>query len=347
MKELLRELVETPGVSGDEHRIRDKIKTHVEENADSILEDDFGNLIVEKGSGEKTLMIMAHMDQIGLAVKRIDEDGYIRVSKVGGIYENGVINQRFKIFADNKVLNAVAGARPPHLAKSGDEDYRELPKLKDMFLDVGAEDKEHAKSMGIQVGDYISYDRELKDLEEDYVTGPAFDNRVGCAILIELLKRFDEDYELVGVFSAQEEVGTKGAKTSTFSVNPDAALALDIGMAGDTPGISPDESDDSLGDGAGIDMLQAGGRGLISSKKIRNWLIETAEKNDCNYFRSLYEGGATDAASIELQRDGIPTGSVGVPIRNLHSPTEVVKISDMKDTADYLEQVTKTLENYF
>jgi endoglucanase len=347
MKELLRDLVETPGVSGDEHMIREEIKNKVESHADSIETDDFGNLIIRKGSGDKTLMVMAHMDQIGLAVSRIDEEGYLKVSKVGGMFETGVVNQRFKVFAEDDILNGVAAAKPPHLMKDDEQNIREVPKMKNLFVDIGAEDKEDAEDMGVNVGDYIAYDRNLQELENDFVTAPAFDNRVGCTVLVELIKRFDEDYELAAVFSTQEEVGTKGAKTSTYSVDPDVALAVDVSMAGDTPGIEPDESDDSPGDGAGIDMVQAGGRGLISPKKIRDWLIETAEEENCNYFRSLYRGGATDAASIELQRDGIPTGSIGVPTRNIHSPTEVVKMSDIEDTVNLIEHCFGTMEDYF
>jgi endoglucanase len=348
MKQLLRELVETPGVSGDEHRIREKIKEKVVDHSDTVKEDDFGNLIARKGEGEKSLMIMAHMDQIGVSVRRITEDGYIKISKVGGMFETGVINQRFSIHSsESGEISAIAAAKPPHLMKGEDQSIREVPKMKQLFLDVGAEEEEDVKDMGIRVGDYVSYERKLSELGNDYVTGPAFDDRVGCTVLIEALKAFDGDYEFIAVFSAQEEVGTKGAKTSTFSVDPDVALALDTGMAGDVPGIEPDESNDSTGDGIGIDMVQAGGRGLISPEKIRNWLIETAENEDHTYFRSLYDGGATDAASIQLQRDGVPTGSLSVPTRHIHSPVEVVKMSDLEIAVDFIEDSFQTMEDYF
>lgn len=348
MKELLRKLVETPGVSGSESKIREVIREKVEEHADSIEEDDFGNLVVRKGSGDKSLMLMAHMDQIGLSVRRITEDGFIKISKVGGMFETGVVNQRFTIHSSyGGEVTGIAAAKPPHLMKGEGDNIREVPEMKNLFIDIGAEDEEDVKEAGIRIGDYISYDRDFDELRNDYVTAPAFDNRVGCTALVEVLKKFDEDYELVAVFSAQEEVGTKGAKTSTFNIDPDVALALDTGMAGDVPGIDPDESDDSTGDGVGIDMVQAGGRGLISPESIRNWLIETAEDNDHNYFRSLYDGGATDAASIQLQRDGVPTGSISIPTRHIHSPTEVVKMSDIEETVDFLEDAFSSMENHF
>ncbi len=348
MKKLLKELTETPGVSGDENRIRKLIIEKVEDHADSIETDEMGNLIARKGESGKTLMIAAHMDQIGLAVKRIDENGFVKFTKVGGMFETGVINQRFRVHTSKgEDVFGAASAKPPHLMKDEGDNIREVPKMSNLFLDIGAEDKEDAKEMGVRVGDYISYDRTLEELGNDYVTSPALDNRVGCLLAIETLKRFDEDYELVVVFSTQEEVGTKGAQTSTFGIDPDVALALDISMAGNVPGIEPDETEVETGDGAGIDMLQAGGRGLITSSKVRDWLIETAEDNDHNYHRALYEGGATDAASIYISRDGIPTGSIGVPTRHIHSPTEVVKISDIEDTVNFLEDALKSMRQYF
>ncbi len=346
MKELLQELVETPGVSGNEHRIRDVIRSHVEDEADSIEVDDLGNLIARKGSGDKTLMVVAHMDQIGLTVRRIDENGFIHVSKVGGMFEVGASNQRVTIHAsDGDDVTGVIGMKPPHLQK-GDE-RKQVPEMKKLFVDIGAEDADDVEELGIRVGDYISYDRDFTELAGDRVTGPAFDDRVGCAVAIDAFNRFDEDYELAAVFSVQEEVGTKGARTSAFGIDPDVALAIDVSMAGDVPAVEPDESTDSIGDGVGIDMIQAGGRGLITPETVKNWLIETAEDGDHNYYRSLYDGGATDAASVYLVRDGIPTGSIGVPARHIHSPIEVVSISDMEDAVTFLGDAFSTLDEYF
>lgn len=347
MKDLLKELVETHGVSGDEHAIRDVIKTHIEDHADSVAEDDLGNLIVRKGEGDKTLMLAAHMDQIGWTVRRIDDEGFLHVTKVGGMFEIGSINQRVNIHtSDGDVVPGVLGAKPPHLYTDKSK-MREVPEMQKLFLDVGATDAEEVKEMGVRIGDYISYDRTFTELENNRVTGPAFDDRVGCAVAIEALKRFDEDYELVVVFTVQEEVGTKGARTSAFHVDPDVALALDVSMAGDVPSVEPDESTDSLGNGVGIDMIQAGGRGLITPETVKNWLISTAEDGGHNYYRSLYEGGATDASSIYLVKEGIPTGSLGVPTRNIHSPVEVVDIDDMKDAVDFIEDAFGTLEDHF
>lgn len=345
MKELLRELVETPGVSGDEHRIREKIKEKVEDHADSLETDNMGNLIARKGSGDTTLMISAHMDQIGLTVQTVDENGFIRFSKVGGVTTQSLMNQRVTIHSSDGDVTGVVGMKPPHLM---DKEKREdLPDEESLFIDVGAEDDEDVEEAGIQVGDYITFERSFSELKDDYVTSMAMDNRVGCTAAVEALKRFDEDYELAVVFSTQEEVGLKGAKTSAFKINPDVALAVDVSIAGDLPGIEQQESDLEMGEGVEITMVQSKGRGLITPETVKDWLRGTAEDKDHSYQPGVSEGGATDAANIYLVREGIPTGSVGVPLRNMHSATEVLKLSDLEDTVDFMEDCFKTLPDHF
>ena len=346
MKELLKNLTETPGVSGSERQIREFIKEKAEKHADNIEEDDLGNLYAKKGSGDKTLMIATHMDQIGLAVKRITEEGFIKFSKVGGVTRQSLLNQRITIHTgDGKEVTGVIGMKPPHLMDK--EERENLPEIENLFIDIGAEDDEEIEELGINVGDFITFERETKELQNKRITGKALDNRVGAAIGIESLKKFEEDYELVVVFSVQEEVGLKGAKTAAFKIDPDVALAVDTSIAGDLPGIEPDESNLEIGNGFEITMMQSSGRGLITPEKVRNWLVNTAEDEEFNFQRGVWEGGATDAAKIYLVREGIPTGSIGVPTRHIHSSTEMVDISDMKETLNYLEETFETLPEYF
>ena len=344
MKSLLKELVETPGVSGDEHRIRAKIREKVEDHVDSLETDNMGNLIARKGSGEKTLMIATHMDQIGLTVKTIDESGYIRFSKVGGVTTQSLMNQRVKIHTEEEVVTGAVGMKPPHLMD--DEKRDELPEDEQLFIDIGAEGDQDVEEAGIKIGDYITFDRDFSELRDDYVTSMAMDNRVGCAAAVETLKRFDEGYELAVVFSTQEEVGLKGAKTSAFKIDPDVALAVDVSIAGDTPGIKNQESDLKMGKGPEIAMAKSNGRALLTPRRVKKWLRETAEDKNHDYQPGV-SGGASDASRIYIEREGIPSGKIGVPLRNMHSATEVLKISDLEDTVSYLEDVTKTMEDYF
>lgn len=342
---VLADLVETPGVSGDEHRIRDVITDYVDEYADSVATDDLGNLLVRKGSGDFTVMLVVHMDQIGLTVQRIDDDGFIHFSKVGGVTTQSLLNQRVTIHTDDGEVTGVIGMKPPHVKDKEQRD--ELPDKDDLFIDIGAEDDEAAAATGVHVGDYITFDRGFATLQDDYVTGAAFDNRVGCLIGIDAVQRFDEDYELVVVFSTQEEVGLKGAKTAAFGIDPDVALAVDTSIAGDVPRINDGESDLSTGDGVEITMMQSEGRGLITPEPVRDWLVETAEEYDHDYHRGVWEGGATDAANVYLVREGIPTGSLGIPTRHIHSATEVVKLSDIEETADFVQHALATVDDYF
>lgn len=344
MKELLEELVETPGVSGDEHRVRAAIRDHAENHADEVIEDDLGNLIATTGDGEKTLMLIAHMDQIGLSVKQVTDDGFVKFSKVGGVTLQSLMNQRVTIHGEDEVTGVV-GMKPPHLMKKEDRDS--LPEKEQLFIDIGAEDADDVEDAGVQVGDYITFDRDFAELRNGYVTGPAFDNRTGCAVALTALKQFDEDYRLAVVFSSQEEVGLKGAKTAAFRVEPDVALAVDTSIAGDVPGIEPHESGLETGGGVEITMIQAEGRGLITPERVRQWLVQTADRNDHDYQRGVWEGGATDAANVYLVKEGIPTGSIGIPTRHIHSGTEVVNIADLEAVVDYLGDTFASMPDYF
>ncbi len=345
MKELLKQLTETSGVSGNESKIREVIREEVEDHADSVKTDKMGNLVARKGSGNLTLMIAAHMDQIGLTVKNIDENGFIKFSKVGGVTTQSLMNQRVDINTSDGEIKGVIGMKPPHLM---DKEKREaLPDEDSLFIDIGAKDKEEVEETGVKVGDYITFDRTASELQNDYVTSLAMDNRVGCLVGIEALKHFDEDYELAVVFSTQEEVGLKGAKTSAYGIEPDVALAVDVSIAGDVPGIKDDESTLETGEGVEITMVQSNGRGLLTPENVKSWLVDTAEDNGHSYQPGVWEGGATDAAKINLVRDGVPTGSIGVPLRNMHSATEVVKVSDIEETVDFLEDAFQSMEDYF
>ncbi|MFB6166960.1 MAG: M42 family metallopeptidase [Candidatus Nanohaloarchaea archaeon] len=347
MKELLRELVETPGITGNEVRIREVLREKVEGHADEVEVDDFGNLIARKGEGEKKLMIDAHMDQIGMGVRRIDDEGFLRVSPLGGAYPISIVNQRVNVHASEgeEEITGVIGAKPSHLL---DDEQEGLPQMQDAFVDIGAESREDAQEKGVRVGDYISFDRGFEELANDYVTGPALDNRVGCAMAIEALKRFDDEgYELAVVFSAQEEVGRKGARTAAFGEDPDAAVVMEVARAGDVPNMEPDESDEHTGEGFGITMIEAGGRGVIAPTSIREWLLDTARDNDFDFQRKLYDRGKTNASSIEISRTGVPTGVVVIPTRHLHTAVEVISMEDARQSVEFLEQALESFEDYF
>lgn len=343
MKQLLKELVETTGGSGNEEKIRNLIREKVEDHADSVEVDNLGNLIVRKGSGDKTLMVAAHMDQIGANVQKIDEDGFVHFKKMWGISARELVNQRVKIDTEEGYVTGIIGIKPIHTVEKGEEN--EIPELEDLVIEIGAEDEEGVKEAGIDVGDYIHIERDFSELQEDYVTGPAFDDRIGCAVLIEALKNFGEEYELAAVFSTQEEVGTKGAEVSAYGINPDVGLAVDVTPCSDSPILENKKYEGELGEGPNIELIQTWGRGMISQENVKDWLTDSAEKNEIEYVKRL--GGGNDARSIQMAREGIPTGSIGVPARHIHSPVEVAKMSDIEEAVQLLEAAFSNLTEHF
>src|SRR5664280_1181510 len=200
-----------------------------------------------------------------------------------------------------------------------------------MFIDIGAASIEEAQSM-VKVGDPIIIKQDFDDLGKSLVKGKALDNRVGCAVLIEVLKQVDSKATIYGVGTVQEEVGLKGAKTSAFSINPDMALAVDVTIAGDHPGIKEEEAPSKLGEGPTIVLADASGDGIITHPTVKKLLISVAQEENIPYQLEVSEGGTTDGTAIHLTRQGIPTGVISPPSRYIHTPVSVVNLKDIENT---------------
>lgn len=335
MKDLLKKLSNATGISGFEGNIREIIKDELKDYVDEIEVDNLGNIIaVKKGKANgKKIMLAAHMDEIGLMVRYIDKKGFINFSKIGGINDQMLLNQEVYIHTDNGEVLGVLGSKPPHRMKASEK--KKVIEYENMFIDIGAKDKEEAEKL-VKVGDPITIKHEFSPLQGSVVTGKAFDNRVGCLTLIETLKRVNSDATIYGVGTVQEEVGLKGARTSAFKINPDLAIALDVTISGDHPGIKEDEAPAKLGGGPVIVLTDASGRGIITHPKVKKLLIETAEKEEIPYQLEVSEGGTTDATAIHLTREGIPTGVLSAPTRYIHTPVEVVDLDDIENTVKLL-----------
>ena len=340
MKDLLKKLSEAHGIPGSEGDVREIIKAELENYCDIEI-DSIGNLIAKKGDKGKKVMLAAHMDEIGLMVKYVDKEGYLKFTTLGGFHDQTLLDQRVLIHNGKKAIPGVIGSRPPHLMEAKERD--KVVKYKDMFIDVGAKDEKDIKKMGIGVGDYITFDRTFRDLRSGLVTGKAFDNRVGCLAMVEIMKKIDCNCIVYGVGTAQEEVGLKGARTSAFKINPDLAIVLDTTIAGDCPGIKPEESSLKLGGGPAIVLADGKGRGLITHPDMKDLLIGTAEKKNIRHQVEVGEGGTTDATAIHLTREGIPTGVVSVPVRYIHTPVEVASMKDIENTIKLVVEVLKTI----
>ena len=327
MKRIIKKLTETFGPSGYEKKVRDVIKEEIRDHVDSIKIDKLGNLIAHiKGQGPK-VMLAAHMDEIGVVTSFIDKNGFIRFSNVGGFFPVHSLTSR--IIFENGRIGVIGEER-----RKGMSDPVEMTKL---YIDIGAKDKKEAEKL-VPVGTFGCYERKFEDLGKRIIA-KALDDRIGCAILIEVARKLKRKIknDTYFVFTVQEEVGLKGARTSAFRLNPDIALAIDVTGTGDTP--EARKMAVNLGAGAAIKVKD---RGMVCDPRIVKTLINIARRNKIPYQLEILEMGTTDATAIQLTRGGVPSAAVSIPSRYIHSASEVV---DMDDVGSVVNLITKYLKN--
>lgn len=340
MKKLLKDLSEAHGLSGREEGVINIIRKEIASYVDELKEDVMGNLIAVKKGNDFKVMLAAHMDEIGLMVKFIDEKGFIRFVTLGAFYPPTLSAQRVILPGINGPVRGVIGGKPPH--KMDDDERKKGVKIDDMFIDIGASTRDEVLSLGIDAGTPITIDRDFFELTNGRVTGKAFDNRAGVAVLIEVMKRVETSCTVYAVFTAQEEVGLKGAKTSAYSIKPDCAIATDVTIPGDHPGIEMKDAPVAMGKGPVITIVDSSGRGLIADRRIVDWLKEAAKSIEIPVQLEVGSGGTTDATSIHLERGGIPSTTVSIPTRYIHSPVEVLELSDLENSVRMIVEALKT-----
>lgn len=221
------------------------------------------------------------------------------------------------------------------------EDRKKEIKIEDLFVDVGATTAEEVEALGIEIGTWVTIEQELLKLSGSRITGKALDNRVGVAVLIEVLKQMKTTMTIYGVFTVQEELGLKGAKVSAFALNPDIAIATDVTIPGDHPGVTKKEATPEMGKGPVLILVSAAGRGLMADRRLSEWLRKAGDKEKIPYQLEVGESGNTDATIINLVREGIPSIPVSVPARYIHSPVEVVDLCDVEHSIQLLVSALK------
>jgi endoglucanase len=325
MKELLQKFVGFAGPSGYESRIREAIKAEVAPYASAVETDALGNLIVtigKKSTHGKRIMLAAHMDEIGIIATHIDKKGFIRFTNVGGVYPRNCMA------AHVSFLNGTRGViNGEHL-----DDPGKPHKLEQLFIDVGASSREDCP---VKVGDVAVFDRPVLDLGRRMVS-KAMDDRIGCVLLVEAIRQIKETpHELVFVFTTQEEVGTRGATSSAYYIDPDLALSVDVTDVGDVP---TGKMEVSLGKGPAIKVKDGG---MIADPRVVDWMVKTAEKAAIPYQLEVLLGGTTDARAIQLTRAGVPSGCLSIPTRYIHSPAEMIDMEDIKNSLVLLLELLK------
>jgi endoglucanase len=326
MKDLIKTLVEAWGPSGYEHQVRALIRDAVADYADEIRVDALGNLICRVGSGGRKIMIAAHMDEIGLMATFIEKTtGYVRFQNIGGLMNTALLGTRVQF--ENGVVGVVG---MPEYFQGG---RTSAPALDQYYVDVS----DGSADGPVQPGMPAVFNREMTERGSRLIS-KAMDDRIGCAVAIETMRRLNRDtpHELYFVFTVQEEVGLRGARTAAYGVDPDVGIALDVTVAGDMIGIEKNVV--TLGGGAAIKLLDSG---LVVPPAVRDWMVGAAEANGIPYQLETLTLGTTDSAGIHVARAGVPSGAISIPCRFVHTVSETVDMRDIEACVDLLHQLVR------
>lgn len=345
---ILERLSNARGVSGNEGAVRDLILEAVRDHIDEHQVDALGNLIcykraragVAEGQRPVRVMVAAHMDEIGLIVTDINSDGSLAFAKVGGIDDRVLPSKRVLVGAD--AVPGVIGFPPIHLISAADRN--KAPDMSQAVIDIGAADKTAAEGL-VKKGDYVSFLASYEVLDAEglrTVKGKAFDDRAGCAVLVELLQG-EHPVDLYGVFTTQEEVGLRGARVAAYRVAPDLALTLEGTICDDLP---KEEDDDTspvteIGKGPALTFMDAS---FVADRRILELLIRTAEREGIPYQFKRAVSGGTDSGAIHLAREGIPAATIAVPSRYIHAPVSLLSLNDFDHTVQLVRAALTALQ---
>ena len=343
-EKLLKEITETPGISGYESEVRAVMRRYLEPVA-KIERDRMGSIIgIQRGTEEAPrVMLAGHMDEVGFLVKLVTQEGFIKFVTVGGWWDQVVLAQRVTLLTRNGEVPGVIGAKAPHLLQP--EERKKVLQLKDMYIDVGATSKDEIDAMGVRPGDPAVpvCPFTIMSNSKSYL-GKAWDDRVGCALTIQALEELaetDHPNTVYGAGTVQEEVGLRGARTSAHVVSPDVGIILEVGIAGDVPGIKEEESAEKLGAGP---VLMVYDRSMIPNLALRDLTMDTAEELGINLQFDAMQRGGTDAGTIHIHGAGVPCVVLGVPSRHIHSHASIIHRSDYDDALRLVVELVKRLD---
>jgi endoglucanase len=309
----------------------------------TITQDKLGSLICHQSGDGPRIMLAGHMDEIGFIVSHITEEGFLKFLQLGGWWDQVLLGHRVIVKTHKGDVIGVIGAKPPHMLDA--EERKKVVEKKDMYIDIGATSHESAVEAGVRVGDPAVPDSNFVIMANPKTfLSKAFDDRIGCAVGIEVLRHFTKNAHpnnLYGVMTVMEEVGVRGATTSARVVDPDVAIILESDIAGDVPGIKPEESNIKLGAGPTVMLYDAR---MIPNIKLRDLCIQTAADLGINVQFSAMAGGATDGSAIHLHGTGVPTVVIGVAARHIHSHGSIIHRDDFENAVKLVAAVVEKLD---
>ena len=332
-KEFLKRLVETPSPSGYEHDVQKLVRNRIKPWSDEVRTDVMGNVFgIRNGAGSPRIMLAGHCDQIGFIVNHITDDGFLHLDPIGGVDPVVATSQRVSIMTRAGLVPGGIGRKAIHLMD--DEDKKKVPKIHDLYIDIGATSKEDAVKL-VSIGDAGIFLQPYLELANDRAISMAFDNKMGTWIVTETLRLLHDrrfDACVIGVSTVQEEIGLRGATASAFSSEAQVGIALDVAHATDTPGIEKKRAGDFyVGRGP---MIY---RGANINPRVFDFLVSVAEAEKIPYqVASAARGTGTDANPMQLSRGGMATGLLSVPLRYMHTPNELLSLDDLENTARLL-----------
>ncbi|WP_226667098.1 M42 family metallopeptidase [Metabacillus litoralis] len=342
---MLKDLTDAKGIPGNEREVRDVMKKYISSYSDEVYTDHLGSLIAKKVGQENgpKIMIAGHLDEVGFMITQIDDKGFLRFQTVGGWWSQVMLAQRVTIVTNKGDVTGIIGSKPPHILPP--EARKKPVDIKDMFIDIGASSKEEAIEFGIKPGDQVVPYFEFTVMQnEKMLLAKAWDNRIGCAIAIDVLKNLkatDHPNVVYGVGTVQEEVGLRGARTSANLIQPDIAFGVDVGIAGDTPGISEKEAASKMGKGPQIILYDAS---MVSHKGLRDLVTDTADELDIPYQFDAIAGGGTDSGAIHISANGVPALSITIATRYIHSHAAMLHRDDYEHAVKLITEVVKRLD---
>lgn len=343
MKKLYEELVNLPGVSGHEKYVRQYMRKHLEATSEEIIQDNLGSIfgVINKDIDGPTVMIAGHMDEVGAMVEEINKNGTIKMLAIGGISPTVMVSQHMDVVIDDgSFIPGVVGAKPPHLLR--DKTTKQVASFEDFFLDIGANDKDHARKLGVKIGQQIVFRNNYTvSADGKKYFSKAWDDRFGCAMALDILedvKKEDLSCKLYAGANVQEEVGLRGAQTSSFKIKPDLFIAVDCSPCQDT--FTETEVGGTLGNGFLVRFYDPK---AILHQGMKQFIEKTAEENNIKfqYYKSL---GGTDAAAVQLSREGVLVCTIGMPSRYIHSTTSIIHEDDYKAVKQQILAMLKQID---